>query len=158
MIDGIVEPTAASGDAPRTRIAGVDTTAPPMPNMPDRTPVPTPTTALSTIRQRSDIGAEATLRFVANDVSLRGVYVPLITPFASDGSVALDALAALAHHLLDDGVAGLVPLGTTGETPLLDHDEQAAVIDACAGVCRERAVPMIVGVGTNNTATTVAAT
>ncbi len=54
-MEGIVEPTAASGDAPRTRIAGVDTTAPPMPNMPDRTPVPTPTTALSTIRQRSDI-------------------------------------------------------------------------------------------------------
>lgn len=120
--------------------------------------MPTPITALNTIRQRSDIHAEATLRFVAPDVSLRGVYVPLITPFESDGRVALDALDGLARTYLDDGVAGLVPLGTTGETPLLDHDEQAAVIDTCARVCGERGAPMIVGVGTNNTATTVAAT
>jgi len=95
---------------------------------------------------------------VATDVSLRGVYVPLITPFASDGSVALDALEGLAHTYLDAGVAGLVPLGTTGETPLLDHDEQGAVVDACARVCRERHAPMIVGVGTNNTRSTIAAT
>ena len=95
---------------------------------------------------------------MANDAPLRGVYVPIITPFASDGRVALDALEALAHTYLDDGVAGLVPLGTTGETPLLDHDEQAAVVDTCARVCRERHAPMIVGVGTNNTRTTIAAT
>jgi 4-hydroxy-tetrahydrodipicolinate synthase len=129
-----------------------------MPNMPDKTPVPTPATALNTIRQRSDIPAEATLRFVASDVSLRGVYVPLITPFAPDGTVALDALDALAHTYLDAGVAGLVPLGTTGETPLLDHDEQAAVVDVCARVCRERHAPMIVGTGTNSTRSTIAAT
>ncbi|HSO95652.1 MAG TPA: 4-hydroxy-tetrahydrodipicolinate synthase [Acidimicrobiia bacterium] len=95
---------------------------------------------------------------MANDVSLRGVYVPLITPFSSDGRVALDALERLAHTYLDAGVAGLVPLGTTGETPLLDHDEQAAVVEACARVCRERDAPMIVGVGTNNTHATIAST
>ena len=48
------------------------------------------------------------------DLRLRGVYVPLITPFAADGSVALDAVTELAHHYLDAGAAGLVPLGTTG--------------------------------------------
>jgi 4-hydroxy-tetrahydrodipicolinate synthase len=95
---------------------------------------------------------------VASDVSLRGVYVPLITPFAHDGGVARDALEALAHTYLDAGVAGLVPLGTTGETPLLDHDEQTAVIEVCARVCRERHAPMIVGAGTNNTRATIAAT
>ena len=42
---------------------------------------------------------------------LRGVYVPLITPFAADGSVALDALDALAHEYLEAGAAGLVALG-----------------------------------------------
>jgi 4-hydroxy-tetrahydrodipicolinate synthase len=40
----------------------------------------------------------------------------------------------------------------------LDHDEQTAVIDVCARVCRERGAPMIVGVGTNNTRSTIAAT
>ncbi|MET0276580.1 MAG: dihydrodipicolinate synthase family protein, partial [Acidimicrobiia bacterium] len=53
------------------------------------------------------------------DRLLEGVYVPLITPFASDGSVALDAVASLANELLDAGCAGLVALGTTGESAML---------------------------------------
>lgn len=88
---------------------------------------------------------------------LRGVYVPLVTPFASDGSVALDALERLAHEVIDAGAAGLVPLGTTGESPLLDHEEKRAVAEVCARVGRERGAQVIVGVGTNNTASTVAA-
>lgn len=90
--------------------------------------------------------------------TLRGVYVPLITPFAADGSVALDAIEALAHGFLDAGAAGLVPLGTTGEAPLLDGDEKRAVVELCARIGRERDVHVIVGSGTNNTASTVAAT
>jgi 4-hydroxy-tetrahydrodipicolinate synthase len=88
---------------------------------------------------------------------LRGVYVPLITPFASDGSVALDALEQLSNDYLDAGVAGLVPLGTTGESPLLDADEKASVIAVTAAICRERGAQLIVGAGTNSTRTTVAA-
>jgi 4-hydroxy-tetrahydrodipicolinate synthase len=88
---------------------------------------------------------------------LRGVYVPLITPFASDGSVALDALEQLSNDYLDAGVAGLVPLGTTGESPFLDADEKHAVIATTASVCRERGGHLIVGAGTNSTRTTVAA-
>ena len=65
-------------------------------------------------------------------VQLRGVYVPLITPFAGDGSVAIDAIERLAHEYLDAGVAGIVALGTTGEASALDADEKRAVIDACA--------------------------
>jgi 4-hydroxy-tetrahydrodipicolinate synthase len=95
---------------------------------------------------------------VTSGAALRGLYIPIVTPFASDGSVALDALDGLAHHLLDAGVAGLVPLGTTGETPLLEHDEQRAVVDVCARVCRERQAHVVVGAGTNNTAATIAAT
>jgi 4-hydroxy-tetrahydrodipicolinate synthase len=94
---------------------------------------------------------------VAGDVQLRGVYVPMITPFAADGSVALDALHDLAHRFLDAGVAGLVPLGTTGETPLLETDEQRAVLDVCARVGRERQAQVIAGAGTNSTRSTVAA-
>ncbi|GMU77427.1 MAG: 4-hydroxy-tetrahydrodipicolinate synthase [Acidimicrobiia bacterium] len=90
--------------------------------------------------------------------TLRGVYVPLITPFAADGSVALDALERLAHEYLDAGAAGLVPLGTTGEAPLLDAAEKHAVVELCARVGREHGAQVIVGTGTNHTASTVAST
>ena len=88
---------------------------------------------------------------------LQGVYVPLVTPFTADGSVAVDAVERLAHEMLDAGCAGIVALGTTGEAAFLDHDEQQAVIDACARVCGARDAQLIVGAGTNATAKTVAA-
>ena len=94
---------------------------------------------------------------MAIDRTLRGVYVPLVTPFATDGSVAIDALERLAHHYLDAGVAGLVPLGTTGESPLLDATEKRAVLEVVARVCAQRDAQLIAGAGTNNTAATVAA-
>lgn len=90
--------------------------------------------------------------------TLRGVYVPLITPFAADGSVALDALERLAHEVLDAGATGLVPLGTTGEAPLLDADEKRAIVELCGRIGVERDAQVIVGSGTNNTAATIAAT
>ena len=93
---------------------------------------------------------------MGSDLQLRGVYVPLITPFASDGSVALDAVTLLCHEYLDAGATGIVALGTTGESSALTAEEKQSVIDACAMVCRERTAQLIVGAGTNNTATTVA--
>ena len=90
-------------------------------------------------------------------MTLRGVYVPLVTPFAADGRVALDAVDRLAHEYLDAGAAGLVPLGTTGESPALDVAEQRAVVDVCAAVATERGAQLIVGAGTNSTRTTIAA-
>ena len=51
-----------------------------------------------------------------DEAMLTGLYVPLITPFTTDGEVAADALESLAHRVLDDGAAGLVALGTTAET------------------------------------------
>jgi 4-hydroxy-tetrahydrodipicolinate synthase len=91
---------------------------------------------------------------MATDANLRGLYVPVITPFALDGSVAIDTLQRLCHEYLDAGAAGIVALGTTGESTALDHDEKRAVIDACSGVCAERSAQLIVGAGTNNTRTT----
>jgi 4-hydroxy-tetrahydrodipicolinate synthase len=88
---------------------------------------------------------------------LQGVYVPLITPFAADGSVALDAIDQLCHQYLDAGCAGIVALGTTGETSSLEPDEQRAVIDRCAAACADRGAQLIVGAGTNNTSKTIAA-
>jgi 4-hydroxy-tetrahydrodipicolinate synthase len=94
---------------------------------------------------------------VSSPVSLRGVYIPLVTPFAADGTVALDAMERLAHEYLDAGCAGLVPLGTTGESTSLDADEKRAVLDVCSRVSVERGTQLIVGGGTNNTAATVEA-
>lgn len=89
--------------------------------------------------------------------ALRGVYIPLVTPFAADGSVDLEAVEQLAVRALDAGVAGLVPLGTTGESPLLDSDEKHAVVDVCTRVARGRGAHVIVGAGTNSTRSTVSA-
>jgi 4-hydroxy-tetrahydrodipicolinate synthase len=97
------------------------------------------------------------MRSMPSDVRLRGVYVPLITPFDTDGSVAVGAVERLCHEYLEAGATGIVALGTTGESTALDGDEKRAVIDACARVCEERSAQLIVGAGTNSTRTTVAA-
>lgn len=78
-------------------------------------------------------------------MSLNGILVPLITPFGTDGAVALDALERLAHQVLDDGAAGLVALGTTGEPASLTPAEQEAVVDVIAAVSREHGTPLLVG-------------
>ena len=88
---------------------------------------------------------------------LQGVYVPLITPFAADGSVAVEAIERLCNEYLEAGCAGIVALGTTGESSALDTAEQQAVIATCARVCNERGAQLIVGAGTNSTAKTIAA-
>jgi 4-hydroxy-tetrahydrodipicolinate synthase len=91
------------------------------------------------------------------DLDLAGVYVPIVTPFASDGSVALDAVRDLCEGLLDAGVAGIVPLGTTGEVSMLDAAERAAVVAACSDVCAPRGAALIVGAGTIDTRATIEA-
>ncbi|WP_084598744.1 dihydrodipicolinate synthase family protein [Actinoplanes subtropicus] len=73
------------------------------------------------------------------------LYVPVITPFDTDGTVAWPALEALAHDLLADGATGLVALGTTGEPSSLTADERRDVLDLLAAVCREHQAPLIVG-------------
>src|ERR1700712_4085584 len=89
------------------------------------------------------------------DTEFRGVYVPVITPFSEDGSVATDALAGLCHRFLDAGVRGIVALGTTGEASSLDADERRQVVEACADACVERGAQLIVGAGSNNTSATI---
>jgi 4-hydroxy-tetrahydrodipicolinate synthase len=84
--------------------------------------------------------------------ALRGLYVPLITPFTADGELATGSLEKLAYAVLDAGAAGLVALGTTGEAATLTTGERRAVMDACARVSRERGVPLIAGAGSNDTA------
>jgi 4-hydroxy-tetrahydrodipicolinate synthase len=85
----------------------------------------------------------------------RGLYVPIITPFDERDELAVEALEGLAERLLDDGAAGLVPLGTAGEGALLEPEERRAVIQTCAAVCEARGRQLIVGAGSNNTKQTV---
>lgn len=78
-------------------------------------------------------------------MTLSGLYVPLITPFDRAGAVALDALEALAHQVLDAGARGVVALGTTAEPAALTAPEQRAVVEVAARVCRERGAQLLVG-------------
>ncbi|MDH6109981.1 4-hydroxy-tetrahydrodipicolinate synthase [Kitasatospora sp. MAP12-15] len=82
---------------------------------------------------------------------LHGIHIPLITPFTADGAFDPEALEALAHGVLDDGAAGLVVLGTTGEPATLDEAEKLAVTEICARVCEERGAVLTVGAGGNDT-------
>ena len=90
-------------------------------------------------------------------MELSGLYVPLVTPFTEDGELAPDALEKLAHDLIDAGASGLVALGTTGEPAALSAAERRAVLDVCERVCLERSAPLIVGAGSNDTASTARA-
>jgi 4-hydroxy-tetrahydrodipicolinate synthase len=85
------------------------------------------------------------------DHLLAGLYVPLITPLRSSGELAVDALEALAHSVIDAGAAGLVALGTTAEAATLSAGERRAVLDTCARVCRERSATLVAGAGSNDT-------
>jgi 4-hydroxy-tetrahydrodipicolinate synthase len=80
---------------------------------------------------------------------ISGVWIPLVTPFR-DGHVDLASYRHLIEHYLACGVAGFVPLGTTGEAPALDDDEADAVVDATVETVADR-VPVFVGIGGNAT-------
>ena len=86
----------------------------------------------------------------------KGSLVALITPFRS-GGLDENAFQELVAWQLGQGTHGLVPCGTTGETPALEHDEQRRVIKLCVEVAKGRA-PVIAGTGSNSTTHTIEAT
>jgi 4-hydroxy-tetrahydrodipicolinate synthase len=81
--------------------------------------------------------------------SFTGTLTALITPFR-DGHVDFDALETLVKRQIEAGIDGLVPCGTTGESPTLDHDEHIDVIRAVVSAAQGR-VPVIAGTGSNST-------
>ncbi|MFN3857899.1 MAG: 4-hydroxy-tetrahydrodipicolinate synthase [Caulobacter sp.] len=80
----------------------------------------------------------------------KGVIPALVTPFR-DGAVDEKAFVALVERQIAGGVHGLVPVGTTGETATLSHDEHRRVVELCVQTARGR-VPVIAGAGSNSTA------
>ena len=87
-------------------------------------------------------------------LAIRGSIPALVTPFRG-GAVDFDALAAFIDWQIAEGTTGLVPCGTTGESPTLSHAEHYAVITRTVEVAAGR-VPVIAGCGSNDTATAIA--
>ena len=90
-------------------------------------------------------------------IRLRGAFTAMITPMKEDGSIDYDGYRKLLRFQMEEGIDGLVPLGTTGETPTLDEDEEQRIIDVVMEEVRafekERGVkvPVVLGAGSNNT-------
>lgn len=98
----------------------------------------------------------------STDRQLRGAFTALVTPFAADGSVDEHAFREFVAWQVMAGIDGVVPCGTTGESPTLSHAEHDAVIDWTIETVRARQTGrpclVIAGTGTNDTAATIAAT
>jgi 4-hydroxy-tetrahydrodipicolinate synthase len=80
---------------------------------------------------------------------LRGVYPAIVTPFHEDGSIDHETLRADVRRLERAGVDGVVPVGSTGESATLTHDEHVRVVEAAVDAADD--VPVIAGAGSNNT-------
>ena len=79
-----------------------------------------------------------------------GSICALITPFR-DGKIDEDAFSAFVDWQIAEGTNALVPMGTTGESPTVSHDEHKRVVELCIDVADKR-VPIIAGAGSNSTA------
>ena len=80
-----------------------------------------------------------------------GAYTALVTPFDASGAVDYGRLTALVEAQIAAGIDGLVPVGTTGESPTLDYDEHKKVIETVIRAANRR-VKVIAGTGGNSTA------
>ena len=81
----------------------------------------------------------------------KGSITALITPFLRNGKIDEKAFQDLVAWQIAEGTHGLVPCGTTGESPTLSHEEHHRVVDLCIEVARGK-VPVIAGAGSNSTA------
>jgi 4-hydroxy-tetrahydrodipicolinate synthase len=81
--------------------------------------------------------------------SFRGSFTALVTPFRN-GNVDEQAFRRLVDWQIAEGTNGLVPVGTTGESPTLSHDEHRQVVEWCMEQVKGR-VPVIAGAGSNST-------
>ena len=83
-------------------------------------------------------------------IDIRGCGTALVTPFAKNGTVDVEALRRLVEFQLREGIDFLVPCGTTGETPALEHEEYVGVLRVVVEQVAHK-IPVIAGVGGNNT-------
>jgi 4-hydroxy-tetrahydrodipicolinate synthase len=88
---------------------------------------------------------------------VKGVFTALVTPFNKNGSIDTGAYRALIQNQIKQGIDGLVPVGTTGESPTLEPDEKELLIKIAAELASGR-IPVIAGTGSNVTKHAVEAT
>ncbi|HPE94306.1 MAG: 4-hydroxy-tetrahydrodipicolinate synthase [Spirochaetales bacterium] len=88
---------------------------------------------------------------------LQGVFTALVTPFSHNGHIDIGALNAIVQRQLESGIDGLVPIGTTGESPTLDDKEKELIIKTVAHLAHGK-VPVIAGSGSNCTKSAIEAT
>lgn len=93
---------------------------------------------------------------LADKKKWEGTFVALATPF-SGGKLDEEAYARLCEEVLDQGCEGLVPCGTTGETPTLSVEEQERCVRIAVEAARKRGATVIAGAGSNSTAATIEA-
>jgi len=84
----------------------------------------------------------------------KGSFVAIVTPFTRENKVDYKALGELIEFHCDNGTAGIVPCGTTGESATLGHGEHMEIIDFCVKKVKKR-IKVIAGTGSNNTAEAV---
>lgn len=93
---------------------------------------------------------------------LRGAFTALVTPFLPDGSFDEAAFVRLVERQIDLGIDGLVPVGTTGESPTTSHEEDERIIGLAIDAVRRRGasgrIPVVAGTGSNDTRTVIEAT
>ncbi|POG54550.1 4-hydroxy-tetrahydrodipicolinate synthase [Haloferax marisrubri] len=82
-------------------------------------------------------------------LDFRGVYPAMTTPFHEDGSIDFEQFQADVRRLEEAGVDGIVPVGSTGESATLSHDEHVEVVEAAVEAVED--VPVIAGSGSNST-------
>ena len=80
--------------------------------------------------------------------SFAGAHTALITPFHEDGSLDEAALTSLVESQVAAGISGVIPVGTTGESPTLSHEEHARVIEITVKAAAKR-ILVIAGTGSN---------
>ncbi|MCR6632028.1 MAG: 4-hydroxy-tetrahydrodipicolinate synthase [Magnetospirillum sp.] len=87
----------------------------------------------------------------------KGSITALVTPFRADGSVDEKAFQEFVAWQIAEGSHGVVPCGTTGESPTLSHEEHHRVVELCVEVAKGK-VPVIAGTGSNSTEEAIALT
>ncbi len=91
------------------------------------------------------------------EMRFTGSITAMATPFAEDGSLAVKDLENFVQDQVEGGIGALLPMGTTGESPTLNHQEHAEVVECVVGAAKGR-VPIIAGAGSNSTREAIAMT
>jgi 4-hydroxy-tetrahydrodipicolinate synthase len=99
---------------------------------------------------------------MTSTLTLAGAFTALVTPYTRDGRIDEAALVRLVERQIDAGINGLVPVGTTGESPTMTTEEDGRVIALTVETVRRRGaagrIPVVAGTGSNDTSSAIAYT